>query len=135
MLTEKKNECKLADDLWHRVGNYAGKTVGTQTVFAHQIILPVPDGLWPDHENGNGLDNRESNLRVATRSQNGSNRAIGRNNTSGVIGVSRRDLKWIARIMVEGVSIYLGRFGTKEQAIVARYEAEVKYFGEFRRAA
>jgi len=54
----------------------------------HRVILQTPDGMYVDHINGNGLDNRGVNLRNCTRSQNQHNRGKSRNNTSGYKGVS-----------------------------------------------
>src|SRR5208283_2571413 len=69
----------------------------------HQLILPCDDGYEPDHRNRNGLDNRISNLRPATRSQNNMNAGLRKDNRSGVRGVSWCSTfgKWIARICVD----------------------------------
>lgn len=37
----------------------------------------------------------------------------------------------MARIVLDKKDIYLGRYSNKEDAIKARLEAEIKYFGEF----
>ena len=58
-----------------------------RNVFMHRVILGEPEGLQTDHKDGNGLNNTRDNLREATISQNGSNRRIGCNNTSGYKGV------------------------------------------------
>jgi hypothetical protein len=86
-----------------------------------------------DHINRNPLDNRKENLRQATPSENAMNRSKYKNNTSGVSGVCwRKDtLKWRATIQVEEVTYNLGSFINKEDAIKARLNAEVKYFGMF----
>ena len=86
-----------------------------------------------DHINHNKSDNRKNNLRLATRSQNIQNRGIIPNNTSGVTGVHwhNHTKKWKAEIEVNKRKIYIGVFKEKEDAIKARKEAEVKYFGEY----
>lgn len=87
-----------------------------------------------DHIDRNELNNRRYNLRPCTISQNNTNKTIQRNNTSGVIGVcwDKRRGKWMAYIHVEkGKSKFLGYFYDKEQAIIARLNAEAKYYGEF----
>ena len=37
----------------------------------------------------------------------------------------------MARIVLNKKDIYLGRYSNKEDAMKARFEAEIKYFGEF----
>ena len=54
-----------------------------RTLYLHRAIMGELDGLQVDHINGNGLDNRRANLRLATGSQNQHNRRISRRNTSG----------------------------------------------------
>lgn len=89
--------------------------------------------LMPDHINRNPLDNRRINLRQATHSENAMNRSKYKNNTSGISGVYwRKDtLKWRASIQVAEVTYNLGSFTNKDDAIIARLNAEIKYFGKF----
>ena len=86
-----------------------------------------------DHDNRNPFDNRKSNLRKATKNDNSRNKSLQHNNTSGISGVSfRKDCeKWRARIVVENKEIHLGTFKSKEEAVIARLQAEKEYFGEF----
>ena len=102
----------------------------------HNFLMNPSDGMLVDHINGNTLDNRMSNLRMATQQQNAMNKAIAINNTSGVKGVSRvkRNNKWVARISFEGKRIVLGTFDTFEEAVKARRDAEELYYGEFNRS-
>lgn len=103
-------------------------------IFMHRIISRAKKGSIIDHVDGNQLNNQRSNLREATRKQNGQNRIDpGKANKSGVVGVQwcKPRNKWVAMIKVDYKSIYLGGFDKKEDAITARREAEKKYFGEF----
>ena len=86
-----------------------------------------------DHQNHNTMNNRKSNLRRATSSENAMNSGLSSANTSGVTGVlfDKRGNKWVASIMVNYKSIHLGRFDKFEDAVKARKEAEEEYFGEW----
>ena len=100
----------------------------------HDLVMCTDDvTMMVDHIYHNKLDNRKNRLRIVTNSQNQMNRDIPKNNTSGVRGVSwhERKQKWIAQIGVDGKLIYLGIFSNKEDAVIARKQAEEKYFGEF----
>lgn len=116
------------------------KTV-PKTVSMHRIILErilgrsLNTGEYCDHINGNGLDNRRANLRLATSSQNGANRRRASNNSSGYKGVSwnRVTGKWQAMIRVNKRQINLGSYATPEAAHQAYCEAAQKHFGEFAR--
>jgi hypothetical protein len=84
-----------------------------------------------DHIDRNPMNNRRSNLREATRSQQAMNRKKQSNNTSGFIGVylNKRNNKWIAAIKIKGNAKHLGTFINKHDAIIKRLQAEVQYFG------
>lgn len=106
---------------------------------AHRLAWLHVHGGWPpyqiDHINGHRDDNRLSNLRLATGSQNNWNAKRRRDNTSGVKGVSwdARSGNWQAQIMINGKGKHLGFFSTKEQAASARLFAERKFHGEYAR--
>ena len=86
-----------------------------------------------DHKDRDKLNNHISNLRWATNIENSQNASIRSDNTSGVKGVwVKRDSKWIAEIYINGVKKHLGSFTNKEDAITARSNAEIQYFGAFR---
>ena len=93
----------------------------------------MPAGTIPDHRNGDGLDNRRSNLRPATNQTNLMNRGPQVNNTSGFKGVifDKRSDAWRAQIKVDGRYIYLGCLDSKIEAAEAYNEAANKVFGEF----
>lgn len=104
-----------------------------KTLLLHQLILKTDDNHVVDHIDGNGLDNRKSNLRIATMSQNAMNRKLAYNNTSNVTGVDyvKYSGKWRARLRVNGITHCLGYYINKEDAVKARKDAEEKYFSEF----
>lgn len=106
----------------------------TVTVSLHREILK-PDFMFQvDHINHDTLDNRRSNLRFVTASQNQMNRVKRIDNTSGVTGVywHKRDNIWLSNITVNDKTIHLGYFENFDDAITARKEAELKYFGEYK---
>ena len=86
-----------------------------------------------DHIDRNPLNNRKSNFRIATKSQQCMNRKKFSNNTSGFVGVGwrKRDQKWCSYIQINGKTKSLGYYKNKEDAIIARLNAEFKYYGEF----
>lgn len=113
-------------------GRYAELSIHGETHLAHRLILDSDDHI--DHINGDGFDNRRSNLRVCSCSENLRNRTKrNKNNTSGVAGVrQRKDTgKWSATIMVDRKHISLGCFIDIDDAIKARSIATAKYFKDF----
>jgi hypothetical protein len=101
----------------------------------HRVIMAAPDDLHVDHINGDRLDNRRSNLRLATNQQNCWNQGLGKRNTSGFKGVSwhSRDLIFAAHIRADGRIKTLGRFADAISAARAYDEAARKHYGEFSR--
>jgi hypothetical protein len=104
-----------------------------KTIYMHRLIAGTPQGLETDHINGNKLDNRISNLRHATTSQNQHNRGAPVTSPSGVKGVlwHSRLKKWRVRIKVQGREIHVGLFDSFETACVARQLAAERLCGEF----
>jgi len=88
-----------------------------------------------DHINGNSLDNRFDNLRLATHANNGKNVKKRKDNTSGFKGVcwDKRAKKWQAKIKVNNKRIYLGYYNNKFYAALIYARAAKHYFGKWRR--
>ena len=105
----------------------------------HQLAWLYMTGRWGrptiDHRDGDVTNNRWSNLRRATASQNNANRGRPRNNTSGYKGVyrGRRPGQWCAHIGRNRRTIHLGTFPTAQAAHAAYVAAARKLFGEFAR--
>lgn len=105
-------------------------------IYMHRLILGAPKGRIVDHRNGDGLDNRRANLRLATHSQNHANRgpnARARGKSSRYKGVywNKARRKWAATIYVDGKSRHLGLHATEEAAAAAHDQAALAAWGEF----
>jgi hypothetical protein len=96
-----------------------------RVIFSRKLGRPIIKGEIPDHENGDGLDNRRDRLRLATNAQNLRNRhQHGENTSSKYVGVSRcrRKKEWNAQIGVNYKHINLGYYTTELEAAIAREE-------------
>jgi hypothetical protein len=103
---------------------------------AHRLAWLLVYGIDPgpleiDHINGDGLDNRIANLRLATRGENSSNSQRHFDTSSGIKGVQRNGSGYMARIKANGKVHYLGTFRTLEAAIEARRKAADVLHGVF----
>ena len=107
--------------------------------YAHRLAWLYIYGKWPiaftDHANGDKSDNRLCNLREATTMENGRNRKIGRNNTSGYKGVVfiKSHRKWRAAIKIDGIYKYIGEYENAKDAHAAYCSAAMFHFGSFAR--
>jgi hypothetical protein len=108
---------------------------------ANRLAWLYMTGVWPDrlidHANGNPSDDRFSNLRLATSSQNGANCRKPTHNASGFKGVNwhAKAGKWRAYIKNKGKPVHIGYFASAEAAHAAYMEKARELFGEFARAA
>lgn len=122
-----------AAGLFYAVTNVR-KLDGKKTLVSmhHLVMLSKPRTLV-DHKNHDTLDNRRSNLRIASHLQNVANSRIGSNNTSGYKGVTYRgrSRKWAARVRSKGKEFYLGLFHSPIEAAKAYNEKAKSLFGEF----
>lgn len=133
---------RMSWGLWRRPngGAYVRRKGATRAVAAfssipkllHRAIMQPEPGQIVDHINGDTLDNRRENLRIATASQNARNIGSNRKNAgSPYVGVgwhSGRG-KWTSSIRVDGKLHYLGIFEDIDDARRARAAAEMKLWG------
>jgi hypothetical protein len=106
----------------------------TRPVYMHRVIMNPPPGLFVDHRNCDSLDNRRSNLRFATPSQNMQNRRKKKNTTSKYRGVwLLSNGKYESQVSHKGKKIWLGWFDSEIDAAHAFDRAVKKYHGEFAR--
>ena len=109
---------------------YARRSVPGGVVLMHREIMNAPDDMLVDHINGNGLDDRQANLRVCTAQQNCSN-SRPREGSSSYRGVSRHGDKWKAELMHKGQIYRLGLFDDEVEAARARDAKALELQGEF----
>lgn len=95
----------------------------------HRVILDAKEGQIVDHINGNGLDNRRSNLRFVTSREN----ALNRSKSRGAIykGVSKVRDKYRARIRLPNNILHLGYFLCPKLAAKAYDRAALRHFGQY----
>jgi hypothetical protein len=131
-----------------RIGQAAGWSGGNGRIYikidgasyqAHRLAWLYVHGEFPeadiDHINMDPQDNKISNLRCATRSQNNANKERTQLNKSGFKGVNfhKASNKFIAQISHQGKKLYLGIFNTPEEASAIYKNRAEKLFGEFSR--
>ena len=117
-----------------RPDGYDQISVNRKRELTHRLVWLWVHGYLPeqiDHIDGNRLNNRVSNLREATTSQNHGNIGISSTNTSGYKGVRLRGKRWSAAIKKNGKFRYIGTFDTPEEAYSAYCTVAKEVFGEF----
>lgn len=132
----------LVKGYWWRQSTRRGSTVYAQAhsthskadrkrITMHGLIMGPPQGMVVDHINGDGLDNRRSNLRIVTVQQNSFNQPS-RKGSSKFKGVcfDKETSKWRATIRVGGKKVSLGRHESEEDAAHAYNTAAKEHFGE-----
>jgi hypothetical protein len=108
-----------------------------KTIRMHRVVLNYFGPLFVDHINRNGIDNRRSNLRLATKNQSIYNKSYSCNNKNKAKGVTQVKDKhgapkyWIARVTESGKRHYLGVFKSKRSALIAYNKAAKRLHGEF----
>jgi hypothetical protein len=102
--------------------------------YMHHLIIDIPEGLFCDHINHNGLDNRKANLRPATLAQNIRHRrkfkSPSRSKYKGLTW-RKKEKAWHVRIYTNGKRIFIGSFKDEFAAAHAYDSAAKHYYGDF----
>ena len=132
-MTGKKAGHKSSD------GKYIKITLGKTDFYAQRIIWTwcygtIPPGMEMDHIDGNGLNNKIENLRLATIGQNAINKSFKRKKKSNLPkGITMDGKLYRARVVLNRKVCFRGWFKTQEEAEKAYQTEAAKIHGEFAR--
>jgi hypothetical protein len=118
----------------HYAARHSAENGKIRRIYLHRF-LTNNSGIKTDHKNRNPLDNRRSNLRTCTSSQNMGNVGLIESNTSGYRGVTWARTGWQAQLKIrngdKAVTHYLGKYTDPIDAAIAYDAFAVKVLGEF----
>ena len=112
---------------------YARASFNGKPFFMHRVIMGVNSRMMVDHVDGNGLNNRRSNLRFCTASQNMANSRKSPRSLSKFKGVLWKKGKnlWVASAVKDYKRYYFGKYEKEEDAALAYDKGAKELFGEF----
>ncbi len=104
------------------------------TISMHREVVDIPDGMYVDHINHNGLDNRKANLRPAKPDQNARHTLYPKRNTSSKyrgVWYNKKKRRWRAVIGINNTRKTIGNYREEIDAAKAYDEEARKHYGEF----
>jgi len=117
---------------------YVSTRIKGEKIYLHRALIEAPNGKRVDHRNGDPLDNRKANLRLATHQENMFNcgkrcRYKGKPTASSYKGVTwdKSCGRYKAQIMKSGINHNLGYFHDPRKAALAYDHAALEMFGEY----
>lgn len=118
---------------FYAAGKIKNKFGKRTTMFLHRWITSAPDDIVVDHKNHKTLDNRKTNLRLCSISENTRNQRNQTNKSSIFKGVhfDNNAKKFRSQIYLNCKRIHLGLFQTEYDAAKAYNEAAIQLFGDF----
>jgi uncharacterized C2H2 Zn-finger protein len=135
LLNKKKikiGETVVSDEDYYNIKRYAWSLtseiyvhgyVNHKVVLLSRFIMNCTNSkLYVDHEDGDPMNNKRSNLRILTAAENSQNNSSNKNSSSKYVGVSfdKRRNKWYAKLVLNGKYIINKRYATELEAADAR---------------
>lgn len=132
VLVDERDEEFVRSVSWHAHQSKSHiYAVNRQHGKMHRTFFDVSPTEIVDHKNGRTLDNRRSNLRVVTKTQNNRN-TVRRNDSQWLYkGIEATRSGWRASIQVDGRRIRTPSYGTQRAAAQAYDDMARELFGEF----
>lgn len=131
---------KVSKFIWFATGDgrghiYARRNANSlsQISALHNMIIDVPSGYIIDHINGNTLDNRKENLRVATYRQNSLNKGFAHNRKVKGVSWIKKNKAYRAYITPYRRQRHIGCFKKLDDAKRAYDVEAIKEFGVWAR--
>lgn len=136
---DKEDYEKIKNHTWQaNKKGYIYTQYKSEKIFLHRIVMNVHGDDWVnkriDHINHDVTDNRKSNLRIVTSSQNTMNSKVRSESGTQIKGIHKRKdcRRYEVSIYKNGKAHYLGLYKTLDEAIEVRKNAEIEMFGEYR---
>jgi hypothetical protein len=145
VLLDEEDAHLLVDRTWRVMKNPNSKLYVRWTTtengkgrifYLHRLVMDAPKGVLVDHWDGNTLDCRKANLRLASHAKNSHNMAKwSKDSTSKFKGISWKSKRkrWVSQISCDGKYHYLGLYSSEIHAAYVYDLASIQHHGEYGR--